>query len=283
MRLMPSFAVAALAAHLCGCATTTLAPDPRDPWERFNRGVFQFNDGVDRAIARPVAKGYIAVTPTIVRTGVTNFMTNLTLPNTIVNQFLQGKVVMGLRDTARFVLNSTMGLAGILDPGTPIGLTLNDEDFGQTFGVWGIPTGPYLVLPVIGPSTVRDGIGLFGDEYFDPLRFIEDDYWRYGLWALRLVDRRARLMGASDALAQVYDPYAFIRSAYFQQREFAVRDGNIEDAPADEGFDFGDDAETSGDGGADGTDGAASPPTSTLPSDSPPVSNPPPTPVAPPP
>jgi phospholipid-binding lipoprotein MlaA len=146
---------------LCGCAS--LPPgskrDPRDPWERMNRATYKFNDGLDRAIARPVAKAYVKVTPRFVQTGVSNFFDNVAYPITIVNDLLQGKIKQTCQDTGRLVVNTTIGIGGLFDPASKMGFDKNDEDFGQTLGKWGVHPGPYLVIPFFGFSDVRDGIG----------------------------------------------------------------------------------------------------------------------------
>lgn len=211
-----------------GCASTPAGrTDPRDPFERVNRAVFKFNDAIDRTVARPVARAYRKVTPDPVETGVSNFMDNITYPIVIVNDLLQGKFGAAARDTGRFLLNTTLGVGGVFDPATAVGLEENNEDFGQTLGVWGVPPGPYLMLPFLGPSTVRDGIGQIADEYSDPRNYIERDAIRYSILALRVVDTRARLLDADAALDRAFDRYAFVRNAYLQRREYLVRDGDV--------------------------------------------------------
>jgi phospholipid-binding lipoprotein MlaA len=218
-----------------GCATQTAAkPDARDPFERMNRATFKFNEAVDRAVAKPVAKGYRAVAPQFVETGVSNFMDNLAYPIVLVNDVLQGKFKAALNDTGRLMLNTTLGLGGILDPASDVGLAKNDEDFGQTFGRWGAAPGPYVVLPFFGPSTVRDTVGRVGDYFANPRHYIESDSIRYSLLALDIVDTRARLLSVEDALNQAYDRYAFLRNAYLQRRAYLVSDGEIEEEPLDE-------------------------------------------------
>jgi phospholipid-binding lipoprotein MlaA len=212
---------------LAGCATVPPGErDPRDRFERMNRSVYRFNDALDRGVARPVAKAYTKVIPQPLRTGVSNFFENLSYPTTIVNDLLQAKPKPFLRDTARFVVNTTFGLGGLFDPATQMGLPTGDEDLGQTMGRWGIPSGPYLVLPLLGPSTTRDAFGRAGDNLTsDPTLLIDDDPTRYGLMALGLVDQRASLLQADSVLQQSFDPYVFMRNAYLQRREYQVRDG----------------------------------------------------------
>lgn len=213
-----------------GCAAVPSGkPDPRDPWERFNRSSFAFNDALDKAVAKPVAKAYKKVTPHIVRTGVSNFISNLGDVTTIVNDVLQGKVKQAGHDSARFLLNSTLGLAGLFDPATAAGLEHNDEDFGQTLGKWGVKSGPYLMLPFLGPSTVRDALGRLPDQYSYPVNYLEDDSTRYIIRGVSFLDLRAGLLDLDAQLENSYDRYAFVRNAWLQRREFQVKDGNVED------------------------------------------------------
>jgi phospholipid-binding lipoprotein MlaA len=220
---------------VAGCATLPSGkPDPRDPWERFNRASFKLNDALDRAILRPAARGYVKVTPRVVRTGVSNVFANLETVTTIVNDALQGKMRDAGRDSARLLLNSTLGLGGLFDPATAVGLEKNDEDFGQTLGRWGVASGPYLMIPLLGPSTVRDAIGRVPDQFTDPSHYLEDDSTRYTITALEIVDLRAGLLDLDDDLAQSFDRYAFVRNAWMQRREYKVKDGNVEDPSFDE-------------------------------------------------
>jgi phospholipid-binding lipoprotein MlaA len=225
--LLPCLVVAVL---LPACAT--LPPgtqrDPRDRFERFNRSVYSFNSTLDRSVARPVARAYVKVTPAPVRTGIGNFFGNFGYTRVIVNDLLQGKLVRFLADTTRLLVNTTLGIGGLFDPAAQLGLAANDEDFGQTLGRWGVPAGPYLMLPLLGPSTVRDGVGLVADRYSEPDTYLVED-WRVqaGLTVGSLIDKRASLLGTDELLAQSYDQYAFLRSAYLQRREFQVKDGAV--------------------------------------------------------
>ena len=211
---------------LCGCAA--LPPgskrDPRDPWERMNRSTYKFNDVLDRAIVKPTARGYTHL-PQPVQTGVHNFFDNLNYPITIVNDLLQGQVVPFFSDIGRFVFNSTVGLGGLFDPATAAGMQKNNRDFGQTLGKWGVPKGPYVVVPVFGPYTVRDGIGAVTVDYYaNPSNYTK--FWvSTSLWLVRGVDRRARLLPLDPTIQSAYDPYAFIRNAYLQNRDFMVTGG----------------------------------------------------------
>ena len=223
-RLIPLVCVLALA----GCATVPeAARDQRDPLESLNRGVYAFNDGLDKALVRPVARGYKAVVPRPIQTGVSNVFANAKYPVTLVNNLLQGKFKAALSDTARFTLNTTFGLGGIFDPATAAGLDVNDEDFGQTLGKWGVPPGPYLVLPFLGPYTLRDGFGSLADDFAEPRSYLEDDSTRWELWAADKFERRVRLLEADAVLDRAGDPYTFVRSAYLQRREYLVRDGDV--------------------------------------------------------
>jgi phospholipid-binding lipoprotein MlaA len=211
---------------LAGCATQQgVRSDPRDPWERMNRVTYRFNDALDRTIAKPVARGYRKITPQAVQTGLGNFFDNLSYPVVMVNDLLQGQFKAFASDTGRLLLNTTVGIGGLLDPATAAGLDKNDRDFGQTLGKWGLRTGPYLVIPFLGPSDIRDAVGKVGDIYSDPRHYIRNNYISWGLWGLGAVDTRARLLEADAAISGAYDPYAFIRSAYLQHRDFKVQGG----------------------------------------------------------
>lgn len=224
----------ALLLLLSGCAT--LPPgqrDARDPFERFNRSMYRFNDAADRAVLRPTARAWRAVVPQPVRRGLGNFTSNLAYPNTILNEFLQGKFAAGGRDVARLLINTVCGL-GLFDPATTAGLEKHDEDFGQTLGKWGVHSGPYLVLPLVGPSTVRDAPTRLVDDYGDARHYLKDNYARWGLYATNVVELRARLLDSDAVLDKAFDPYALVRSAWLQRREFQVRDGAVEAPGADQ-------------------------------------------------
>jgi phospholipid-binding lipoprotein MlaA len=221
-----------LAGLLPACAS--LPPgerDGRDRFERTNRAVYRFNDALDRGVAKPVAKAYVKVAPAPVRAGLGNFFRNLTYPTVIINDLLQAKPRAFGYDTLRLVVNTTIGIGGLFDPASKMGLPAGDEDFGQTLGRWGVPAGPYVMLPFLGPSTVRDTVGFVGDLYTDPKTYVQNTYVAIGLTALDLVDTRAELLATEDVLARSFDPYAFIRNAYLQRREYQVKDGS---APSDE-------------------------------------------------
>lgn len=198
-----------------------------DPWEGFNRAMFSFNEGLDTYALKPLTKGYQAVTPDVVETGVHNFFENLSDVGGTVNAALQGKPDAALENFARFVFNTTIGLGGIFDVATPMGITKHDEDFGQTLATWGFSSGPYVVLPLFGPSTVRDGIGLVPDAAMDPVNHVDDVRTRNALTGLRIIDTRAELF-AAEGLLTGEDKYVAVRDAYLQRREYQVNDGEIE-------------------------------------------------------
>lgn len=224
-----SVALAALV-MLGGCATTgpARAKDPRDPYQNANRAIYRFNDVVDRATLKPVARGYKKITPEWLRRGVGNFFSNLQYPATIANQLLQGKPAAAARDTARLLTNTLLGFGGVLDPASRVGLDRNDEDLGQTLGTWGVPSGPFVVLPFLGPTTVRDAPSRFAEFFLDPLTY-SDVQWEveWGLRALDIVDVRAQLLSLDPVIERSFDPYAFTRNAWLQRREYQVRDGDV--------------------------------------------------------
>lgn len=205
-----------------------------DPWEGFNRAMFSFNETIDTYALKPVAKGYKAVTPDIVETGVGNFFGNLSDVGSMLNNVLQFKGQAAAEDMMRVLINSTVGLAGLIDVATPIGLPEHNEDFGQTLGHWGVGTGPYLVLPFFGPSNVRDGVGLVADSAVDPVGDVDPIRTRNQLYALRIIDDRARLLAAENLING--DRYTAIRDAYLQRREFMVNDGQVDADFDDEAF-----------------------------------------------
>ncbi|MEA3194250.1 MAG: phospholipid-binding lipoprotein MlaA [Betaproteobacteria bacterium] len=216
--------LAALALLLGGCATTN--SDPRDPLEGLNRGVYGFNDKVDTWVMRPVATGYTKFVPGELRDRVRNFFGNIADPMIGVNNILQGKFEEGFFDWVRFGFNSTLGLFGLHDVASDMGYEKHNEDFGQTFGRWGAGTGPYLVLPFLGSSSVRDGVGLGLDYYFDPMGGVRPNDVRYGLWGTRVVQVRSDLLDASRILEEAaLDKYTFQRDAYLQRRRSLIYDG----------------------------------------------------------
>lgn len=217
---------------LTGCATGPNA-NPKDPLEPFNRGVTRFNDVVDDAVLKPVATGYVNVTPELVRKGVSNFFNNLGDVWSFVNNVLQLKGEAAGDSLARVITNTMLGLGGLLDFATPLNIERHREDFGQTLGYWGVPSGPYLVLPILGSSTIRDTVALPADIGIgNAVSYVNNDAVRYGLTGLRLVDTRASLLRAGNLLSDAaLDKYSFQRDVYLQARRSMVYDG---DPPPDD-------------------------------------------------
>ncbi|MEJ2450503.1 MAG: VacJ family lipoprotein [Gammaproteobacteria bacterium] len=210
---------------LTSCASVT-SPDKRDPWESFNRSVYAFNDGFDRAIARPVARTYKNYTPDAVQSGVSNFFSNLDDVLVMINDLLQFKFKQAAQDFSRFTFNTTFGLLGLIDVSSHMGLPKHNEDFGLTLASWGVGNGPYLVLPFLGPSTARDTTGLVADGYIDPVYSISDTEARWSFIILRAVDTRASLLQATRLMEQSgVDPYVFMRNAYLQHRASLINGG----------------------------------------------------------
>jgi len=218
-------AVLLLAGTLAGCATS--GGNPADPLEPFNRAVFAFNDTVDTAVIKPVAKGYRRVVPGILRTGISNFFSNLEDVWTSVNDVLQGKFQQGVDDFGRVLFNSTFGIAGIFDFASELGFQKHNEDFGQTLGSWGVGSGAYLVLPILGPSTIRDGFGLLLDTRADLVFYIDGVPVHNSLYGTRAIANRANLLDASSVIEQAaLDKYSFVREAWLQRRRNLVYDGD---------------------------------------------------------
>ena len=216
-------AILFLAALATGCATTR---DNPDPWEGLNRKTHAFNDTLDRAVLKPVAQGYVKVVPGFAREGVSNFFANLEDIGTGLNQFLQGKVGQGVNDAGRFLVNTTLGVLGLWDVATPMGLEKHYEDFGQTLGWWGVLPGPYLVLPLLGPSTLRDGPARFVDPSWYYSDYVDPERLWWGLRGLDIVRTRADLLKAEGVLQEAaLDRYTFVRDAWWQRRRNQVYDG----------------------------------------------------------
>ncbi len=230
LRLSPLLAVALLA----GCSIAK--PRTDDPHEHFNRKVYAFNDSLDQAVIRPVAVGYRKVTNPPVRRAVSDFFTNIRMPITVANDLLQARPLQAARSTGRFLVNLTLGVGGFFDPASQLGLPLEDNDFGITLARWGMPEGDFLMLPFVGPTTVRDFWRLPVDSYFfDPLSYYSRNHdFKYGQYyipqVLYLVTLRSRAIDAESFLKSAYDPYVFLRDAYRQQRLYQIYDGN---PPAD--------------------------------------------------
>ena len=199
-----------------------------DPFEPFNRAMFAFNEKFDQWLLKPVAKGYDFVMPGLVKQGIGNFFSNLVQPRIAVNDLLQGKLAQSGRDTGRFLVNTTVGVVGLFDVATSVGLEARDEDWGQTFAVWGAGDGPYFVWPIIGPHNLRDTFGFGFDWLSTPVTYVQNSTDQWGLWGVDTVDTRARLLPAERVLDQAVtaDKYTFIREAYEQRRRNLIYDGN---------------------------------------------------------
>ncbi len=204
-----------------------------DPWRETNERIFAFNDFFDQLLVRPVANTYTVVLPRFARQGIGNFFSNLNDINVFVNDLLQLKLDAALSDSGRFFINSTLGVVGFVDVASGMGLRKNEEDFGQTLGVWGIQSGPYVVLPVFGSSNVRDSFGLVLDTLFNPIQYHDDSEVRLGLFVLQETDTRASLLSMDELVTG--NRYLFFREAYVQRREYLVNDGQIDDEFADFG------------------------------------------------
>lgn len=222
-------AACALALLASGCASLPddQPRDARDPWERYNRAMHSFNDSVDRAVLKPVATAYKTAVPQPIRTGIGNFLGNLGDVWSFVNNALQGKAEGALTSFWRVAINTTIGLGGVLDPATDLQLERRKEDFGQTLGVWGVGSGPYFVLPLLGPSTLRDTVALPADYYGHPLKYFKGTRLRNTLGVTRVVHTRASVLDATDLLqGAALDDYSFTRDAYLQKRRNDIYDGN---------------------------------------------------------
>jgi len=207
---------------LGGCATT----NPSDPLEPMNRAIYSFNDGVDSAIFKPLAQGYRAVLPSFMRNGISNFFSNINDVLIALNNLLQGKISNAVSDVGRVLVNTTVGVGGLFDVATNFGLEKHNEDFGQTLGYWGIADGPYLVLPLLGPSNFRDALGRIVDVKTDPVGYVNHIRARNIMWGLRFVNQRAELLDTSNLLETAsLDAYEFLRDAYLQRRRNLVYDG----------------------------------------------------------
>jgi len=232
----PPASAIVLLALLGGCAT---GPDrnPADPLEPLNRATFRFNDALDRNFAQPVARTYNRAVPRPIRTGVDNFFSNLGDVVVMANDFLQLRLMDGMNDLMRVAVNSSFGLLGVLDVATPAGIPKRDQDFGLTLGHYGVPSGPYLVLPLFGPSTFRDAAGFGVDQYAAPQTYA-DPAWRNSLWGLQFVSTRARYLNATNLLEQAaLDKYLFVRDAWLGRRRAQLNqlDGGKEEPLPDYG------------------------------------------------
>ena len=198
-----------------------------DPFQNINEKTHNLNQTLDLQVASPVARFYKRITPDFLEKGITNFTRNIEDLSIGINNILQGKFNEGLSDFSRFTLNTSIGLLGFIDIASDLGLTKHDEDFGQTLAVWGVPDGPYLVLPGLGPSTTRDTLAMIPDAFLTPLWLIDHDRTSYSLTAIDLIDTRARYLGLESVV--IGDEYLFYRDAYLQSRNFEIKDGEVED------------------------------------------------------
>ncbi|CAB3678587.1 hypothetical protein LMG22037_02333 [Paraburkholderia phenoliruptrix] len=217
--------LAVAAAALAGC-TTVQTPTKGDPLEGLNRTIFTVNDKLDQYALKPVAKGYVFITPQPVRDSVTNFFSNIGDVYIAANNLLQLKITDGVEDIMRIVINTVFGVGGLFDVATLAKLPKHDNDLGLTLGHYGVPAGPYLVLPLFGPSTLRDAVGSIGNYYVNPLSYIDPPGLSWALYGLNIVNTRANLLNASDVLeGAALDKYSFVRNAYLQRRQYLLSDG----------------------------------------------------------
>ena len=230
-------AAALVATLTAGCATGDVTPREEraqsDPWEPVNRGTYALHTAIDNATLRPIGKAYRKIVPSFIRTGITNFADNLAVPRSVVNNVLQGKFEYGAKESVRFVLNSTVGLAGLIDVASITGVERHEEDFKQTFAVWGIPQGPYVFLPMLGPHTTSDLFALPFEFASDPLWYYDDTSVRDKIVVSRIINLRARLLAADRLLEDSTDPYITLRESFLQNREYRIHDGN---PPVDDDF-----------------------------------------------
>ncbi len=235
MAKLKQLLIVGLATLVLGCASIPagVEPSPHDPWEPFNRSVFEFNEGLDAYLLKPVVAGYRFILPEFVRDGIYNFFSNYNDIYTALQNLLQGKPDYAFNDFMRVVVNTTFGLGGLIDMATPGGLPKHKEDWGQTFGVWGIPSGPYVVLPFFGPSNVRDTFGTVADIESDYLfSYIKDIGLRNSITGLRVVNARNTYFEAGDLIdGAAIDKYSFMRDAYIQRREYQINEGREDREP----------------------------------------------------
>ena len=242
-RSVRTVAVAIICCIAAGCATKpgnpgNVPPQKRDPLAPVNREIYRFNMLLDAAVLRPVAKGYVNITPQPVRSHISNFFSNLRLPVTVINDLLQLKPLDAVRDTGRFAVNSTLGFGGFFDPASEWSMPPHSEDFGITLARWGVPSGPYLQIPFLGPSDLRDAVGMYSD-YFG-----STSYWtgwkprtRNVIYAMQAISARADFLNVDQMLEQSYDPYSLLRSIYFQNRDQAIRQ-NLPDYQPNQTLDY---------------------------------------------
>ncbi|MGZ4955410.1 MAG: MlaA family lipoprotein [Methylobacter sp.] len=273
--LMSSLAISSV---LAGCATTSTVNE-NDPWEGWNRGAQEFNDDLDKNVVKPVAKGYLWATPKIVNDGITNFFSNLNDIGVTINDFMQLKLTQGGMDASRFLINTTAGVGGFVDVAKMIDLPKHNEDFGQTLGFWGVPTGNYLVVPFLGASSPREVVGTIGDALMNPLTYTfvfagsgaAVSAVNTGAKAVDVTDTRADLIPTEKIVneASGNDRYSFIKNAYQQRREYLLHDGNV---PEENELQLEDEATTEGTGTVK-TNSASSASTNNRPGSAPVIDN----------
>ena len=231
LALVASMLIAICVAGGCAGLPVGSVRDPRDHFERYNRMMWKFDTSLDHSVMRPVARRYVEHVPAAVRAGVSNFLANLGYTRTIGNDLMQGQVRDFARDLARLLVNTTVGIGGLFDPAETLGLARHERDFGQTLGKWGVPTGSYLVLPLLGPTDVRDAVGTLPDRLMTVDGDLNDTALDVGLFSARAVDARAAVLPSDDTIESAYDPYAFVRSAWFQLRDYKVHESSEEYIP----------------------------------------------------
>ena len=236
MQLMLKNGIFIATLMLSGCATTQNSDtesDNNDPFESLNRVTYSFNSAIDKAVLRPIAKGYDTVAPEPVKIGVSNFYSNLEEVPTVVNDILQGKIYDAFSDLGRFIINTTLGLAGLIDVASDLGFEKHDEDFAQTLGAWGFESGPYLMLPIFGPSSIRGLVRMPVDSYSSLTQDVDHISTRNSIYFMEIVDLRYRLLALDEQLEDALDEYSFVRDAYRMRREYLVYDG---DPPEEDDF-----------------------------------------------
>ncbi len=226
LKIFCGFAFLLMAISMSGCAQIPKEEggDPRDPWEPLNRVTFGFNQGLDKVLIRPLAKGYEFIAPEPIRIGVRGIFRNTMEPANAVNGVLQGKVEQGILSMFRLLINSTAGVAGFFDVAEKVDIPRKETDFGDTFRVWGIKDGPYVIIPVLGPSTLRDGIGLIPELALDPNTYIGEAWFTWPWWGVKFITIRAQLLPVTDLLQNTVDPYIATRNAYLQNRQRVIQE-----------------------------------------------------------
>ena len=226
---------------LSGCSyQNELINDPIDPLENINRSIYTFNENLDEALLEPAADGYDYITPNFLQKGFNNFFGNINYPITIINQVLQGNIEESLQDTLRFTINTTIGIFGLFDPASRMGLPEHDEDFGQTLAVWGVKEGPYLMLPFFGPKTLRSLTGDLTDVLFNPLLNIDDTNLKIKTNLINILQDRSDLSTLEEELDNSFDPYQYIKDSYIQNRKYKINNGIITEEEDEVDFDFDD-------------------------------------------